>query len=610
VGRIHEPCLRIRLPARLRWLPGLHVLWISGVSRSLLLHDLGPFDPLLTLIHVGWGGVDAGHFLSFIAFELGVVGFFFICRRLVKAPVALGATLLLATQPMLYGQAFINQKDIPFMALLAVSVALGMIAVEKHAADTGRAGPREPRQSSGGVGALIREMARHGHRALAHPWLSLAAGVLLVLSISSFVGYPYMGWIEGTIRAAYAGKSITLVNEWFGRIANNASVLSVDAYLHKASALYDKARLTLAIGFAIFLPILIKSAFPESLANYDAKWLRRNLLVVAAGAAMGMATSIRVAGPLAGLLVSVYFVFKAGRRAIQPLVAYAAAALCAMYATWPFLWDAPIARFNESLHVMANYPGHDHILFDGVYWSSSALPWDYIARLMAYELTIPALGLFVWGAVVLSKKLARGQIRWGLAAVPILWLGLPFLAFIVRRTPIYDNLRQVLFAIPPVLLIGAFGLEEMWRILGWPALRILVFVLLLFPAVYGVVSLHPYEYAYYNQFVGGVNGVISRYELDYWCTSYREAMAYINDVGPENAKVVVWGPLHSASDFARPDLQFFSDDTPPPDPQFALRCRRTLPDPGFYADYETVMQLRLGSAVLTTVNARPGLLGK
>ena len=60
--------------------------------------------------------------------------------------------------------------------------------------------------------------------------------------------------------------------------------------------------------------------------------------------------------------------------------------------------------------------------------------------------------------------------------------------------------------------------------------------------------LHPYQYIYYNSFIGGPQGAFRRYETDYWMTSFREATAYVNSVAPENARLIVWGAVDSAQD--------------------------------------------------------------
>jgi hypothetical protein len=39
--------------------------------------------------------------------------------------------------------------------------------------------------------------------------------------------------------------------------------------------------------------------------------------------------------------------------------------------------------------------------------------------------------------------------------------------------------------------------------------------------------LHPYEYTYYNTFVGGTGGAYRSYETDYWLTCYKESLEWL-----------------------------------------------------------------------------------
>ena len=78
------------------------------------------------------------------------------------------------------------------------------------------------------------------------------------------------------------------------------------------------------------------------------------------------------------------------------------------------------------------------------------------------------------------------------------------------------------------------------------------------PGLIASVKLHPYEYVYYNQFVGGVNSAVDRFELEYWATSYREAAQEANHIAPPNANVWVDGPAHLFNTFARSDFHIYS----------------------------------------------------
>src|SRR3989344_8448085 len=73
------------------------------------------------------------HAFTFLLFTAGVIAFFFLSKRLFHSHALgfLGATMLILT-PRIFGQAFINSRDIPFLALFTIAMLLLMILVERR----------------------------------------------------------------------------------------------------------------------------------------------------------------------------------------------------------------------------------------------------------------------------------------------------------------------------------------------------------------------------------------------------------------------------------------------------------------------------------------------
>ena len=71
-----------------------------------------------------------------------------------------------------------------------------------------------------------------------------------------------------------------------------------------------------------------------------------------------------------------------------------------------------------------------------------------------------------------------------------------------------------------------------------------------------MIKLFPYQYIYYNQLTGGVNGAENKFEMDYWAVSYKEAaeklVNYLKNKDKDNFKnkkynIFVGGPNEAAS---------------------------------------------------------------
>ena len=64
-------------------------------------------------------------------------------------------------------------------------------------------------------------------------------------------------------------------------------------------------------------------------------------------------------------------------------------------------------------------------------------------------------------------------------------------------------------------------------------------------------GLHPYEYVYYNSFVGWTRGAYRRYEMDYWGTSSKEMTEYINSIARRRATVLAYNTQDLMRPYAR-----------------------------------------------------------
>jgi hypothetical protein len=102
---------------------------------------------------------------------------------------------------------------------------------------------------------------------------------------------------------------------------------------------------------------------------------------------------------------------------------------------------------------------------------------------------------------------------------------------VVLKTPLYDGIRHLLFLLPPVGAAAGAGLARATARWGprWGGATLALFLGAAGLAAADMVALHPYEYVYANRSSGGLVAASGRSELDYWGTSYREAMAWVRD---------------------------------------------------------------------------------
>jgi hypothetical protein len=408
------------------WLSGNFDLEKAFGSSASDHANRGPAYLLLARAPAGLleaAGMDppaAWHLVNFITFQLGVYLFYRLSRRWMEVPAAVTSAALFAWQPLLWGHAFINPKDPPFLVFFLGAVCFGF--------------------------ELVDEIARGGR----------AAG-------------------------------------------------------------------------------------------------RRLLL---AGFFLGIATSIRVLGPLAGLITVLYGLWRVRHTSpqvwLKTLVAYVAVSLAIAFATWPYLWEDPLRKFIAAFGFMSDNPTHLPVLFDGLVYRADGLPRRYLPLLLGYSLSEPVWPLAILGgaATVLGFRKDRSSSP----ALLTVWFIIPFAYVLLRRPPMYDGYRHFLFILPPVFVFCGVAIQHLLAGIRRPWTRFGFLLLILVPALPGLVQLHPYQYAYYNSFAGGTGGAFRRYETEYWLTCYKEAIEELQGRATEPATVFVNREAHIARAYAGEQL--------------------------------------------------------
>jgi hypothetical protein len=213
-----------------------------------------------------------------------------------------------------------------------------------------------------------------------------------------------------------------------------------------------------------------------------------------------------------------------------------------------------LGKLLQSIQVATAYPWQGGVLFEGEVMPASNLPARYLPEMLSIQFTETAVLLFIAGIALACWKLWKREVVLPLTLF-LLWFIIPLAAIILSDSVVYDGFRQILFLVPPLFLMTGYALDWIFARVRNLALRILILVLIIAPGVYSIISLHPYQYVYFNALVGDVHGASEKYELDYWATSYREAALFLNENAPADARVAVFGPVEIVNPYTRPDLK-------------------------------------------------------
>jgi len=217
-------------------------------------------------------------------------------------------------------------------------------------------------------------------------------------------------------------------------------------------------------------------------------------------------------------------------------------------ALWPWLQVGnPFVHFKSAFVYFANHPSS----WENAHWGqmviSTNLPSSYVPAQLAARLPEGFLLLLIAGLVAgiavaagFLRDAFRALARRGSAALASLMLTLarsrqalifwtaavvPIAVIIVQRSTLYDGIRHVLFLIPMLALIAAFGFLHLLPILKrYKIAAASVAGVYAAYAVWTLVILHPLEYVSFNVLAGGVHGAYQRFEQDYWAVAATTAL--------------------------------------------------------------------------------------
>ncbi len=433
-------------------------------------------EPVYLVEHFNIDSDAAWHLINFLTFLLGVYFVYMLCERYIQPWAAFAASALFAAQPLMWGHAFINPKDMPFLVFLTGSIFLGFRMVDQLVSSKGQSN---------------RQTAVH-----------------------------------------------------------------------------------------TLLPALF----------------------------LGVATSNRILGPLAGLLVIIYYLslHPSWRNAIWILL-YAILSIAIMFATWPYLWESP-SRFFQVFQFMSDNPTVLPVLFGDQVYRAYDLPRRYLPFFLIFTLTEFVWPFFILGCFAVFRKLKNDFNKLIQVLLIILWFVIPFAYAVISQPPMYDGMRHFLFILPPIFIISGFAFDFLFKLINLRWIKIFLIMIPLIPGVYGISQLHPYEYTYYNSFIGGTAGAFRHYETDYWLTCYKEAVNQFNLKKEQPVKLYVHREAEVAQPYAAKNVTVLDErgaenQIQPGD--YILINTRTNEDRKTFRDAPTVLDVGRAGATFCVIKEIP-----
>lgn len=204
-----------------------------------------------------------------------------------------------------------------------------------------------------------------------------------------------------------------------------------------------------------------------------------------------------------------------------------------MISFWPYAHQSPILNPIRSLLASSSFDVVYPVLFRGTVYMSDQLPRYYLAWFIVISTPLNILFLVAIGfGGGLAEQLRSWRSPRSLMIFGIqIWTLSPVIYFVFFTPNVYDGIRHVLFILPGLALLAGLGADYFFRGMRKhisQTLAAIVTITVLISGIVSVFTMHPYQMSYFNALAGEQDTIHTRYETDYWVSSYKEGAEWIN----------------------------------------------------------------------------------
>jgi len=339
-------------------------------------------------------------------------------------------------------------------------------------------------------------------------------GVIAAYRIGTTLGGPFTGFL--------AALALLLTPRYYGHAFNNPKDIPFAVcYL-----------------WSLYYIIQCYKTFPQ---------LSRHT-IIGTGLCIGFALGIRIGGLLLiaylglAILTQLYLhrhqLALTLRSTIPKISLILLIAYLTMLIFWPYALQNPISGPIHALQKFSQFTESHTSFFDGRYVLNSEIPRNYAPTW--FSITLPDFALIglIFGLFFLVKTKQYINI------IPLFAGLFPIIYATVMRTPLYDGIRHLLFAMPLLIVFSAMGLSHLTQHFKSYKIGAIITALLLTGTALEMIRLHPNQYVYFNTLIaGGVQNASEHYETDYWENTLKQGIRWAeqNVSSVQNTKMTING---------------------------------------------------------------------
>jgi len=235
--------------------------------------------------------------------------------------------------------------------------------------------------------------------------------------------------------------------------------------------------------------------------------------------------------------------------------------LTVFYLSWPYLYTTPLNAGKYFSYIFSQGGRTGSLSWN---WQPSSITIAVIPEIMLFFLVIG----IIFSVIRCIKK------EGGIYRFALIWLFLPILRISIPPSLNFDGIRHFLEFLPGAALIAGVGAACIIRALGNQNRNRTVFISFFFLCLISINTglafkrFGFFQYIYFNNIVGGLPGgqrIFGQEEAtDYWGSSYRQGIKWLNENADTDSKLYVPVGGHIAylveSIWLRDDIQVIGHD--------------------------------------------------
>ena len=204
---------------------------------------------------------------------------------------------------------------------------------------------------------------------------------------------------------------------------------------------------------------------------------------------------------------------------------------------WPqfFFWGP--AQLVYVVRLFMDYDQwHGYVQIYGSYFSADMVPWYYMCT---YVVICMPLFLVLLTAVGTAVGVLNRE-PFIVSSIAVCLTLFAYQAATGARVA-YNGYRHFLFLLPFITLVAAYPLELLLesRFFIIRSAALAVTTMGLIATAVSMYQLFPYQYSFYNDLVGGIQGADRKYYIDVWRSALREALRKLERIeGARNSNIV------------------------------------------------------------------------